>query len=203
NCDAVKCGPGGNCTRDVNGNPSCSCSTGFKLSFDKLSCIDSKCFALGCSPGGTCAKDNSTGLLYCKWDTPCGRCPTGATCNTTLEIMENSLAPYCVCPAGYGMTQDACIKGGVSTVGAASMTFDSDQVRDGGSRPYTVRANINTCTPVPKERVGNFTRRYLVFNTNDGTPLFRSREYWTGNNCTGELLLDRRMPITPLFAQLI
>ncbi|CAI5510752.1 unnamed protein product, partial [Closterium sp. Naga37s-1] len=134
---------------------------------------------------------------------PCGSCPSGATCNTTVEVSQRALAPYCLCPAGYAMTPDACIKGGKSTVGAASMTFVNDNVIDGGSRPYTVRANLNACTPVPKERVGNFTRRFIVYDANDGTPLFSSREFWSGDNCTGELLFQRTMPTIPLLAELV
>ncbi|CAI6007972.1 unnamed protein product, partial [Closterium sp. NIES-65] len=67
NCDAVKCGPGGNCTRDASGDPSCICSAGFMPSSDKLSCIDN-CDGVKCGPGGNCTRD-AEGNPFCSCNT--------------------------------------------------------------------------------------------------------------------------------------
>ncbi|CAI5959024.1 unnamed protein product, partial [Closterium sp. NIES-65] len=76
-CAAVKCGPGGNCTKDANGKPSCSCNTGFKPSNDSLSCID-LCDAVKCGPGGNCTKD-ANGKPLC-------------ACNTGFKPSNDSLS---------------------------------------------------------------------------------------------------------------
>ncbi|CAI5458203.1 unnamed protein product, partial [Closterium sp. Yama58-4] len=76
------------------------------------------CAALGCEPDGTCEVDQNGGR-YCKWASPCGTCPTGATCKTVLETEDSDFTlwhpdlaqvPYCECPQGFGMTPTECVE---------------------------------------------------------------------------------------------
>ncbi|CAI5521587.1 unnamed protein product, partial [Closterium sp. Naga37s-1] len=113
-CDAVKCGPRGNCTKDANGNPFCTCNTGFKPSNDTLSCTD-LCDGVSCGPGGNCTKD-ANGKPFCT-------CNTGfKPSNDTLSCTDNCAAvncgangkcvrkdngdPTCQCDAGFQMPPD-------------------------------------------------------------------------------------------------
>ncbi|CAI5522606.1 unnamed protein product, partial [Closterium sp. Naga37s-1] len=182
----AKCGANAKCSKDGSGVASCSCNDGFDM-LANGTCSDVVCLALGCSPGGTCLKQMGTNVRYCKWDSPCGNCPMGATCKTTPSKAGNPI-PYCVCPDGYGMTQDACIEGGKSTVGAASITLIQDpKALDKASRPYTVRANLDGCTDLPKEVAGNYKTRYGVYNMN-GTLRCNTFQLWAGSNCSGKLV---------------
>ncbi|CAI5458191.1 unnamed protein product, partial [Closterium sp. Yama58-4] len=70
---------------------------------------DPACDALGCEPGGKCEVDGN-GERYCKWDSPCGACPTGATCKTVPATNKPSVqVPYCACPEGYNITATQCV----------------------------------------------------------------------------------------------
>ncbi|CAI5514435.1 unnamed protein product, partial [Closterium sp. Naga37s-1] len=68
------------------------------------------CTALGCEPaGGKCEVDGN-GERYCKWDSLCGTCPTGAFCKTVpSEYNSAAQVPYCTCPQGYGLTATKCV----------------------------------------------------------------------------------------------
>ncbi|CAI5960071.1 unnamed protein product, partial [Closterium sp. NIES-64] len=119
NCDAVKCGPGGNCERDANGDPSCSCSAGFTSSSDKLSCIDN-CDAVKCGPGGNCTRDASgdpscscsagftpsSDMLSCIDNCDGVKCGPGGNC--TRDAEGN---PFCSCNTGFKQSSDklSCI----------------------------------------------------------------------------------------------
>ncbi|CAI5960980.1 unnamed protein product [Closterium sp. NIES-65] len=97
------------------------------------STTDPACEALGCEPGGKCEVDQN-GERYCKWastphkelhshttlhpspshprDSPCGTCPSGATCKTVPGTDFPQLqVPYCECPQGFGMTATECVAG--------------------------------------------------------------------------------------------
>ncbi|CAI5534153.1 unnamed protein product, partial [Closterium sp. Naga37s-1] len=60
-------------------------------------CTDAPCDALGCEPVGKCVVDES-GERYCQWDSPCGACPSGATCKTVPATNNDS--PCGACPTG-------------------------------------------------------------------------------------------------------
>ncbi|CAI5530263.1 unnamed protein product, partial [Closterium sp. Naga37s-1] len=72
-CNEVNCGSDGECMKDVNGKPSCSCSWG-KPSSDGLSCIDT-CAAVRCEIFAIC-KPNKNGdpSCICEFGYKDGRC---------------------------------------------------------------------------------------------------------------------------------
>ncbi|CAI5459387.1 unnamed protein product [Closterium sp. Yama58-4] len=118
-CDAVNCGPGGNCMKDANGKPFCSCSTGFKASNDMLSCID-LCDAVKCGPGGNCTKDangkpscscsmgfkQSSDELFCIDLCDAVNCGPGGNCKK-----DASGKAFCSCNTGFKSSDDtlSCI----------------------------------------------------------------------------------------------
>ncbi|CAI5936875.1 unnamed protein product, partial [Closterium sp. NIES-65] len=66
------------------------------------------CDLLGCGPEGDCVF-NADGFRSCKWKSPCGTCPSLATCKTIrANNSEEAVVPYCECPPGYGMTATEC-----------------------------------------------------------------------------------------------
>ncbi|CAI7885517.1 unnamed protein product [Closterium sp. NIES-53] len=190
-CAAANCGPNGTCVKKQNGDPTCSCNAGYQMPPDKLVCVDLACYVLGCEPEGVCVNNN--GVRSCKWNSPCGSCPRGAVCKTTKadllkaidpqELIRTVDAPYCECPAGYGMTPTECIKGAPDQVLSTSMTLIRDPTaKDKASKPYTFRFK-NGCTQYPKEVAGNYTAFYSVININ-GIPNCQDWEAYTTDNCT-------------------
>ncbi|CAI5534148.1 unnamed protein product [Closterium sp. Naga37s-1] len=148
---------------------------------------DPACAALGCEPGGTCEVDEN-GERYCKWDSPCGTCPTGATCKTVPAYSNNSVqVPYCECPAGYGMTSTECVLGGSSTVSSFSLTlFANPAAKDNTSRPYTIRLNPTGCTQYPPAVAGKSTFFYGVANIGStwSCPYYYT---YSTDNCEGRV----------------
>ncbi|CAI5503743.1 unnamed protein product, partial [Closterium sp. Naga37s-1] len=93
NCDAVNCGPGNNCTRDESGDPSCSCSTGFTPSSDKLSCIGN-CAAVDCGPGNNCILD-ANGNPSCNCSTTYTLSPDKLSCIGKCSGVDCGIYGYC------------------------------------------------------------------------------------------------------------
>ncbi|CAI5458194.1 unnamed protein product [Closterium sp. Yama58-4] len=143
------------------------------------------CLALGCAPDGHCEVDQN-GELACMWDSPCGTCPTGATCETTPAKNDSLvLAPYCLCPEGYGMTDTECVEGVDSTVSSTSFTLIANRTaKDNASKPYTLRWNLDGCTQYPEEVAGKYTTIYTVWNTTN-TPACRDATLYSTDNCEG------------------
>ncbi|CAI5458186.1 unnamed protein product [Closterium sp. Yama58-4] len=151
-----------------------------------LKTTDPACAALGCEPaGGTCEVDGN-GKRYCKWDSPCGACPTGATCKTVPASSNSSVqVPYCACPKGFGMTATKCVAGGRPTVSSFSSTFIANRyAKDASSRPYTFRVNLAGCTQFPAAVVGKVTTIYIVDGIGDA-PSCRSFKNYAADNCKG------------------
>ncbi|CAI5485254.1 unnamed protein product, partial [Closterium sp. Naga37s-1] len=148
-------------------------------------CTDAPCDALGCEPGGTCVVDE-TGERYCQWDSPCGACPTGATCKTVPATNNGWVrVPYCACPSGYGMTPTGCVDGEVATVASYSATYIVNRTaNDYTSRPYTFRLNRNGCTQYPDAVAGKFTSVYIVDNIDDA-PWCPKFQVFSTDNCEG------------------
>ncbi|CAI5977030.1 unnamed protein product, partial [Closterium sp. NIES-64] len=149
---------------------------------------DPACAALGCEPvGGKCEVDGN-GERYCKWDSPCGSCPTGATCKTVPATSNSGVPvqlPYCACPDGYGMTETSCVEGGKSTVASTSITLVAEwKAKDNTSRPYTLRWNLNGCTQYPAAVAGNYSSEYLLANINSTADCRVAYQYYT-DNCEG------------------
>ncbi|CAI5485243.1 unnamed protein product, partial [Closterium sp. Naga37s-1] len=146
---------------------------------------------------------------------PCGACPTGATCKTVLETdtreFQPSLwingripaqVPYCDCPAGYGMTPTECVEGGNFTVGAESVTLIANQTaKDYTSRPYTLRWNLNGCTQIPAAVTVKFTAMYSVFSIGD-TPKCQNIYFYRTDNCEGSSYAVSSGNFPPYFASL-
>ncbi|CAI7896782.1 unnamed protein product [Closterium sp. NIES-54] len=152
---------------------------------------DPACAALGCEPvGGTCEVDGN-GERYCKWDSPCGICPTGATCKTVAATFNSAVpVPYCACPQGFGITASKCVEGGRSTVSSFSSTFIANRTaKDASSRPYTFRVNLIGCTQIPAAVVGKVTTMYIVDGI-DGAPSCRSFKNYATDNCRGASEFD-------------
>ncbi|CAI5458192.1 unnamed protein product, partial [Closterium sp. Yama58-4] len=147
--------------------------------------VDRACDALGCEPDGTCVKDQN-GERYCQWDSPCGSCPTGATCKTVPS--KGSIVvqvPYCECPSGYGMTATECVAGGKDTVGGNSYTFIANPAaKDYTSRPYTLRYNVDGCTQFPAAVAGKYTAKYTVYSVKSNAYCYKYQEFST-DNCEG------------------
>ncbi|CAI5485248.1 unnamed protein product, partial [Closterium sp. Naga37s-1] len=151
---------------------------------------DPACAALGCEPGGKCEVDGN-GERYCKWDSPCGACPTGATCKTVpLERNVSVQVPYCECPAGYGMTATECVAGGNSTVGWDSITLIANPAaKDNTSRPYTLRLNPNGCTQFPTLMTGKAAYYFVYMIGTSGRMNCRIYNHYNMNNCEGKLIV--------------
>ncbi|CAI7912557.1 unnamed protein product [Closterium sp. NIES-54] len=147
---------------------------------------DPACDALGCGPGGKCEVDQN-GERYCKWDSLCGTCPTGAFCKTVpSEYNSTAQVPYCTCPQGYGLTATKCVAGASPTVGSFSITLIANRTaRDNSSRPYTVRFNLNNCTQYPDAVAGKYRARFTVEGIDDAPDCPNLKVYKT-NNCEGE-----------------
>ncbi|CAI5467143.1 unnamed protein product [Closterium sp. Yama58-4] len=155
---------------------------------------DPACDALSCEPGGKCVVDGN-GERYCKWDSSCGVCPTGATCKTVPARYYPSVqVPYCACPQGFGITETKCVAGGASDVSSYSMTLLANPAaKDSSSRPYTLRLNLSDCTQLPAAVAGKYRTIYSVENTDDG-PKCASIEYFSTDNCEDDPV--RGGPIT-------
>ncbi|CAI5517679.1 unnamed protein product, partial [Closterium sp. Naga37s-1] len=145
---------------------------------------DPACAALGCEPaGGKCEKDKN-GERYCKWDSLCGPCPSGATCKT---YESDPPYPYCSCPSGYGMTATSCVQGGAPTVSSYSYTYIANETaKDAAARPWTFRLNLNVCTPTPPAVTGVITSAYKTENIGDAPPC-RKIIYYKSNACEGAI----------------
>ncbi|CAI5514436.1 unnamed protein product, partial [Closterium sp. Naga37s-1] len=144
---------------------------------------DPACDALGCGPGGKCEVDQN-GERYCKWDSPCGICPAGATCKTVPAKYYPSVpVPYCACPQGSGITETKCVAGWASEVSSYSITVIANPTaKDSSSQPYTLRLNLSDCTQLPVAVAGQYRTIYSVENTDDA-PKCASIEYFSTDNC--------------------
>ncbi|CAI5514444.1 unnamed protein product, partial [Closterium sp. Naga37s-1] len=155
------------------------------------------CLAFGCGSDGSCGVDPN-GDYFCKWDSPCGACPTGASCETTPAESDSSvLAPYCVCPEGYGMTDTECVEGGESTVSSTSYTLIANRTaKDNASKPYTLRWNLDGCTQYPEAVAGKFTTIYAVWNSIDSLPCQNATLY-RDDNCDGRVVYLNESALLP------
>ncbi|CAI5534152.1 unnamed protein product, partial [Closterium sp. Naga37s-1] len=162
-------------------------------------CVDAPCDALGCEPGGTCVVDEN-GERYCQWDSPCGACPTGATCKTVPATNNGWVrVPYCACPSGYGMTPTGCVDGEVATVASYSATYIVNRTaNDYTSRPYTFRLNRNGCTQYPDAVAGKFTSVYIVDNIDDA-PWCPKFQVFSTDNCEGPSDYDDKGSVEEMF----
>ncbi|CAI5984286.1 unnamed protein product, partial [Closterium sp. NIES-65] len=147
--------------------------------------FDRACDALKCEPDGTCVKDQN-GERYCQWDSPCGSCPTGATCKAVQSKGSIPIqVPYCECPSGYGMTATECVLGGKDTVGGNSYTFIVNRsAKDNTSRPYTLRYNTDGCTQFPAAVAGKYSTKYTVYSVKSNAYCYKYQEFST-DNCQG------------------
>ncbi|CAI7832290.1 unnamed protein product, partial [Closterium sp. NIES-54] len=102
NCAVVYCGPG-TCVKKENGNPTCSCNVGYQMSPYRLYCIRTECYNLGCEPDGNCVTNDGI-AWWCSWNSPCGTCPSGATC---LQWNPIRAANDCVCSERYNTLSDS------------------------------------------------------------------------------------------------
>ncbi|CAI5485238.1 unnamed protein product, partial [Closterium sp. Naga37s-1] len=161
---------------------------------------DPACAALGCEPDGKCVVGQD-GTRSCQWASPCGACPTGATCKTVPAASNNSVpVPYCACPDGYGMTPTDCIQGENSTVSSSGMTVIGNRTaQDKASRPYTFRLNPNACTPFPDAIARTFSTLYTIANIPDAPRCPKMNLYAT-NNCQGTPTASFPTNTRPLFA---
>ncbi|CAI5535992.1 unnamed protein product, partial [Closterium sp. Naga37s-1] len=164
----------------------------------KVNSSDPACAALGCGPDGTCDVDKQFKDLYCQWASPCGACPTGATCKIVpWGDKERVEVPYCACPKGYGITPTKCVKGRASTVSSSSITIIVDQTAsDFNSRPYTFRAEINSCTQFPNALVGKFTAILGVDNIGDA-PKCTNFKHYPADNCDSDRVGEDSLEDTP------
>ncbi|CAI5470092.1 unnamed protein product [Closterium sp. Yama58-4] len=189
-CAEVNCGPNGKCVKKDNGDPTCSCNAGYQMPPDKLICVETACYVLGCEPEGVCVNNN--GARSCKWNSPCGACPSGATCRFVQGMNLTGVGyteppkvdvPVCECPAGYGMTPTECVKGAPDEVLGYSITLIQDPTaKDKASKPYTFRYREG-CTQFPKEVAGNYTVEFHVHGIGDA-PMCRSWRLYDTDNCT-------------------
>ncbi|CAI5984081.1 unnamed protein product [Closterium sp. NIES-64] len=103
-----------------------------------------------CKPGYT--------LLYgtCVGPATCGNCPSLATCTLVSSTRK---APYCVCPAGFGMTATGCVRGALPTVSSASLTFYNQPGLTLTPSTYTLRVRYSRCTNLPST-IGLNVRSY-------------------------------------------
>ncbi|CAI5513062.1 unnamed protein product, partial [Closterium sp. Naga37s-1] len=150
---------------------------------------DVTCDALGCVPGGTCEVDRN-GNHFCLWDSPCGECPTGATCKSfpSATASETVALPYCACPEGSGITPTECVAGGTPTVSSHSFTYIMNRkAKDRTSRPYTFRLNLNACTQFPEGVAG--LSMYCPDNTGDA-PTCSNYKLYEGDNCDGNIVFE-------------
>ncbi|CAI5530213.1 unnamed protein product, partial [Closterium sp. Naga37s-1] len=140
------------------------------------------CAALGCEPDGVCVI-STNGVRSCKWNSPCGTCPTGATCKTVhTSFIEEADVPYCECPKGFGMTATECKEGAPDQVVASSITLIQDRSASGtASKPYTFRLKSG-CNQYPKEVAGNYKTLYALENIG-GTKGCASVELYTDDYC--------------------
>ncbi|GJP49251.1 hypothetical protein CLOM_g8490 [Closterium sp. NIES-68] len=129
---------------------------------------------------------------------PCGSCPSGATCRLTPAHNDVSLTvPYCACPNGYGMTPDACVKGAHSTVSGDSITLS----RKAGAQDqasFTFRPNMDSCTQLPEAVAGSFDSHAVVLRM--GTPSCAVITVYDGDNCTGAQTWIDLLRYPPFFA---
>ncbi|CAI6003813.1 unnamed protein product [Closterium sp. NIES-64] len=93
--------------------------------------------------------------------TTCGSCPAGATCTVAFGFI-----PYCICPAGYGLTSIGCISGALPTVSSTSITFYDQPNYTITPTTFTTRLDFNDCTTLPA-LVASRVRSYLRI---DGVP---------------------------------
>ncbi|CAI5978450.1 unnamed protein product [Closterium sp. NIES-65] len=167
-CILQACGENGRCVKDEAGMASCVCDVGFTLMGDGRTCTDNcilkRCQALTsdcmkyedgtaycvCKPGYT--------LLYgtCVGPATCGNCPSLATCTLVSSTRK---APYCVCPAGFGMTATGCVRGALPTVSSASLTFYNQPGLTLTPSTYTLRVRYSRCTNLPST-IGLNVRSY-------------------------------------------
>ncbi|CAI5981523.1 unnamed protein product [Closterium sp. NIES-65] len=155
----------------------------------EITASDPACAALGCEPvGGKCEVDKN-GERYCKWASPCGSCPVGATCKTYLKPSTNELLPYCSCPSGYGMTATSCVQGGAPTVSSFSYTVVvNETAKDAASRPWTFRLNPNGCTEIPAAvAVARTVTSYYSLQNIGDAPACRKVAYYKADKCEGEI----------------
>ncbi|CAI5527705.1 unnamed protein product, partial [Closterium sp. Naga37s-1] len=168
----------------------------------KVNSSDPACAALGCGPDGTCVVDQQFKDLYCQWASPCGACPSGATCKILPGEDDGAVeGPYCACPKGYGITPTKCVKGRASTVSSTSITIIANRTAsDFNSRPYTFRAGIKSCIRFPAALVGKFTTMYGVNNIGDA-PKCTNLKHYQADNCVGDIVNEESLKATPkLFA---
>ncbi|CAI5503772.1 unnamed protein product, partial [Closterium sp. Naga37s-1] len=180
-CENTKCPSNSTCTLTSGGKGvTCACDEGF--SQINGACVDKACSELGCEPDGVCV--NTNGVRSCKWNSPCGTCPTGATCKTIhIPPYYDVDVPHCECPTGYGMTPTECIQGAPDQVLATSITLVRDiSAKDNASKPYTFRATYG-CNPLPEGLAGNFRAIYQTFNI-DGGPSCASFRWYESDDCT-------------------
>ncbi|CAI7862340.1 unnamed protein product, partial [Closterium sp. NIES-53] len=180
-CSGYDCGYG-RCAIAENGYPYCFCyEAGYEMDSNRVNCVRSECYFSGCGPDRDCVYNY--GRYTCKWRSPCGSCPSGATCKTiraTSAVVAD--VPYCVCDAGYGMTTTGCVQGSPDTVPASSITLVQDRAAvNNASRPYTFRTNVG-CNQLPKEVAGNFSNYYEVHNINGGRGC-SMLTFYRGDNC--------------------
>ncbi|CAI5490217.1 unnamed protein product, partial [Closterium sp. Naga37s-1] len=167
-CILQACGENGRCVKDEAGMASCVCDVGFTLMGDGRTCTENcilkRCQALTsdcmkyedgtaycvCKPGYT--------LLYgtCVGPATCGNCPSLATCTLVSSTRK---APYCVCPAGFGMTATGCVRGALPTVSSASLTFYNQPGFTLTPYTYTLRVRYSGCTNLPST-IGLNVRSY-------------------------------------------
>ncbi|CAI6009493.1 unnamed protein product, partial [Closterium sp. NIES-65] len=167
-CILQACGENGRCVKDEAGMASCVCDVGFTLMGDGRTCTENcilkRCQALTsdcmkyedgtaycvCKPGYT--------LLYgtCVGPATCGNCPSLATCTLVSSTRK---APYCVCPAGFGMTATGCVRGALPTVSSASLTFYNQPGFTLTPSTYTLRVRYSGCTNLPST-IGLNVRSY-------------------------------------------
>ncbi|CAI5468739.1 unnamed protein product [Closterium sp. Yama58-4] len=193
NCDAVNCGANGKCVRKENGDPTCECDADYEMPPNELRCIDSACAVLGCEPDGVCVT-SADGVRSCEWNSPCGTCPSEATCKTVPAQTTSAvkpMVPYCECPSGYGMTATGCKKGLPDQVAASSLTLFRDRnARGNASKPYTFRLQFG-CNQIPKEVAGFGTFAYSVDNIGGVQGCFYVIIY-RGDNCDPSSLISSR-----------
>ncbi|CAI5484477.1 unnamed protein product [Closterium sp. Yama58-4] len=177
----------------------CGCRQGFEKC-DYTACEESLCSNLGCaSLGGRCVR-SMIGLYSCQWASPCGNCPDFATCKSFMSEKYKATIQYCVCPYGYGMTENGCVMDYKHMMAAASFTFIQDPwANDKASRPFTVRASYGGCMQLPREVAGKYRARSSVFNIADGTPRCKAIKFYDGNNCEGNVVKGGD-PTSPDFA---
>ncbi|CAI5459847.1 unnamed protein product [Closterium sp. Yama58-4] len=167
-CVVRNCGPNAKCLKSEGGWANCVCERGLRL-MPNASCSHS-CLIMDCGENAYCEKEQELAVCHCNWgyamtDTgcvgqcramrdksvcgsaTCGNCPKRATCTV---VSSTKMAPYCICPTGYGMTKFGCIRGATPTVSSASFTFYDNTDFTLSPYTYTTRLNYIACTNVPR-----------------------------------------------------